>query len=702
MNIDRTMRRTEPAFRDMTLDILGNVLGRADNPSELGAYLVAELRELTGSRTVMLLQCAHSFGGHGHRIVSVQPDRRRELAAALQVEGLAATLHGARSSQFWDLAAGAETCPAGKALRSLGCSCGVGVPLNVGRTSVGCLLLLDLPDMRHIAEVIESLDMLATIVALVLRCAVLFEQQEAIIDQRTQALRQSEAQHRTLARVAPVGLFHTDPRGMGLYVNEKWREITGLTMDEARGDGWLRSVHRDDRQRVSDAWSGAVANQQPFRLEYRFQRGDGVVTWVLAQAEAETDPAGEVLGYVGTITDITPRKQAEQQRAELEAQLRHSQKMEAIGQLAAGIAHDFNNVLTTIQGNADLLKMMVPPESEQALCADEILRASHRAANMTGQLLAFGRKGKFQTINVPIHEVVNQVVQMLAHSIDRSITIDLDLEADPSAVLGDPAQLQNALLNLGLNARDAMPRGGRLAFATQNTRLDQAYCDRHPMDLAPGDYVEIRVNDTGIGMDAETSSRIFEPFFTTKPSGKGTGLGLAGVYGCVRSHRGTVTVDSTPGAGTTIAILLPLAESSRHAPDVDTPTEPIVGTGHILIVDDEETIRNFADTALRKLGYTVSTCSNGADAVAEYSAHGDEIDLVILDIVMPVMGGAEALDRIRHIDPDARVVISSGFSRDAAADKLLHNGAMAFLSKPFRIDELSHVVARYIKPGDAT
>ena len=401
---------------------------------------------------------------------------------------------------------------------------------------------------------------------------------------------------------------------------------------------------------------------------------------------------------VGLGLDISARKQAEGERNRLEEQLRQAQKMEAVGELAGGIAHDFNNILTAIQGNAELLKMELPSDGQLAGFAGEVIRGANRAADLTKQLLAFARKGKWRVTPVNIHSVINQTADMLTHSIDRRIDISLELNASPCTVMGDPTQLQNAMLNLGVNARDAMPDGGTLTYATRNVALSQSDCDEQSLELAPGRFLEINVADTGAGMDADTQKRIFEPFFTTKGVGKGTGLGLAGVYGCIMNHDGKISVYSEPGYGSTFKIMLPLSGEETAATTQTVASDaPARGTGHILIVDDEESIRNFVWTSLENLGYTVSACNDGAAGVDYYRKHYREIDLVILDLIMPKMSGQDVFSEMKKIDPDVKVLISSGFSHTQATTQMLDQGALALLNKPFQITELAETVAKHLQ-----
>lgn len=389
-------------------------------------------------------------------------------------------------------------------------------------------------------------------------------------------------------------------------------------------------------------------------------------------------------------------KRVEARTAELmeaKDKLFHAQKMEAIGQLAGGVAHDFNNLLTAIIGHAELLEMGIDPDSEDAKYTGVILSASTRAADLTKQLLTFSRKGKLQTVNVDTHSIIKEVISLLDRSIDKRIGVIRHLKALPSIIIGDPTQLQSAILNLAINSRDAMPDGGELTFQTKNILVTEAENLGSSEKLPCGQYVEITVSDTGIGMDKELQKRIFEPFFTTKNQGEGTGLGLASVYGCVMDHLGSISVYSEPGQGSVFKVLLPVAP--ELAMDTNLTSHDLTrGHGHILIVDDEENVRQFTRKALTHLGYVVSECHDGSQAVEFFRQNHSKIDLVILDQIMPKLSGEEAFFMMKDIQADVRVLIASGYIQNGTVDQLLINGVLGFLPKPFRIGELAREVAR--------
>jgi signal transduction histidine kinase/ActR/RegA family two-component response regulator len=385
------------------------------------------------------------------------------------------------------------------------------------------------------------------------------------------------------------------------------------------------------------------------------------------------------------------RAQAEA-RTELETmreRLRQAEKMEAIGQLAGGVAHDFNNQLGGIIGFAEMLaEYQQEPLAKRY--ADGILKAALRASALTRQLLAFSRRGSFQSVTTDTHAILQEVVELLQRSIDKRIDVKLQLAAAPSTVLADTAQLQNAFLNLGLNARDAMPDGGVLVFAT---RLATIASPQPEEELAPGQYVQISVTDTGCGMSAETKRRLFEPFYTTKEIGKGTGLGLASVYGTVKNHGGAIRVESEVGRGTTFHIYLPLYEGGVA---VAPPGAAALPTGHgkkIMLVDDEPVILAPGEAMLRTLGYEVAAYRDPSAALAAYQQAWCRIDLVILDMMMPKMSGRELYLALRAVNPNVKVLLASGYSEDGEAHALMELGVRAFVQKPYRRAELAQMIA---------
>jgi signal transduction histidine kinase len=413
------------------------------------------------------------------------------------------------------------------------------------------------------------------------------------------------------------------------------------------------------------------------------------------QTEIPTGAKHTIEAVSGMIGGVFARAKAEKALRESEARLRQSEKMQAIGQLAGGVAHDFNNQLMGITGYADLLHGQVKDNPKLLRYVENILLAARRSADLTAQLLAFARKGKYLSISVDIHKTIQEVVALLSHSIDKRIIIRRHLRADPCVTTGDPTQLQSAVLNLALNARDAMPHGGELIFTTDVVDLTEPRSwDNPPFDLSPGQYLSIGVADTGEGMTPEIKRHIFEPFFTTKEQGKGTGMGLAAVFGTIKNHRGAVTVDSAPHKGCAFRILLPLKEPDvEGTPSVGRSESPGFNGLKVLLVDDEEMVLKVASEMLSYLGCTIRVCRNGREGIRMVHKYPNDFDLVILDMVMPEMNGIDALLRIKKIAPDMRVLLSSGYSMGEKINEYVAaDPAVQFIQKPFRLEELSQKI----------
>ena len=497
----------------------------------------------------------------------------------------------------------------------------------------------------------------------------------------------SEARYRDLFHGVPVGLYQTSADGRMLNANRVVLEMLGLE-DLENLDGWNAvEVYLDPKER--EAWRQELEARGDLHREVQWRRRDGSVFWVDERARIRKDAQGGLL-YDGSAVDITERKQAEEAGEILRERLRSSEKFEAIGHLAGGVAHDFNNQLTAILGFAETLEEISVGELQKQF-AENIVRSCQRSADLTRKLLAFARKGSVLSEPVDLHQIILEVVSLLKHSLDKRIILQTRLEADRPVVMGDPTQLQNALMNMAINARDAMPEGGTLSFTTQVVALDPAYCRKMPYEIVPGTYLEACVADTGMGMEPETIRHIFEPFFTTKELGKGTGLGLASVYGTVKQHQGYIEARSTPGEGSCFQVYLPFCDLSVPVPD---PVVAPRGNGHILFVDDEAIVAEVTRELLDTLHYQVTLCRDGLEATEVYARIWPTVDLVILDMVMPRMGGKDAFFALRAINPQVKVLLVSGYSIEGEAQMLLRGGALGFLQKPFRRAELAQAVAK--------
>lgn len=430
------------------------------------------------------------------------------------------------------------------------------------------------------------------------------------------------------------------------------------------------------------------------KREWNYIRKDGSKVMVNLGVSVIKDHKDQISGYLAIAVDISERKKAEDALRESESKLHQAEKINAIGQLASGIAHDFNNQLAGIVGFSDLLSHKITDPKLKDF-AQQITSTAKRASDLTQQLLAFSRKGKFLSVPTDTHKIIDEVVKILKRSIDKTIEIKLQLNADSCIVVGDPTQIQNAFLNLALNARDAMPNGGELIFSSQIRNFPT----EQPLeDLSQGHYICISVNDSGKGMDIETKRRLFEPFFTTKGIGKGTGLGLPSVYGTIKNHGGTIRVYSELGHGSTFNVYLPLSKESEEYKSENLSRAIVMGNSEkIMMVDDERAVLSFANEMLKDLGYIPIVFEDPVEALKYYQQNWHSIDLVILDMVMPHQNGKELYIAMKQINPQIKAILASGFSVNGAAQGILDLGVLSFIQKPFNRIELSSNLVKALK-----
>jgi len=396
----------------------------------------------------------------------------------------------------------------------------------------------------------------------------------------------------------------------------------------------------------------------------------------------------EIIGVVLVFRDVT-------EEYTLQEKLRQSQKMDAIGQLAGGIAHDFNNMLGGIMGAVQILEKYTKDSPKSQKFLNIIFDASVRAADLTSKLLAFARKQPEASTSIPIHKPLKDAYELVEKTIDKRIKIITELSHENYKVIGDPSQLQSALINILINASHAIQGGGTITITTRDKILDSRYCLLSHFDLSPGNYVEISISDTGKGIFPEHIEKIFEPFFTTKKEGQGTGLGLSAVLGTVQQHKGEITVKSQINQGTVFKILLPLSSETQIQDQIEKPVN-VSGKGKILIVDDEHVIRITAQAILENLGYEIKTAVNGKDALEVIKNSPDNFDLVLLDMIMPEMNGKECFIELKKINPEIKVVLSSGFSREEDIELMRSLGIKGFIRKPFTGSELGIAVKNAI------
>jgi len=472
-----------------------------------------------------------------------------------------------------------------------------------------------------------------------------------------------------------LGIEKERVRGI-TWMSDNVLDMLGYSARETYGEDWWREhAHPDDIQPIVDIVYQDLLSKGFTAHEYRFLHRSGSYRWVRSELRLQRDAAGKPIEAIGSWSDITERMQLEQQ-------FQQAQKMEAVGQLAGGVAHDFNNLLTIISGYSEILLPMLGPNDPMRESVKAISEAGERAASLTRQLLAFSRKTVLEPKVLDLNEVVRETGKLLRRLIGEDILFTTVLDPAISRVKVDPDQFGQVLMNLAVNARDAMPKGGKLTMETRNAELDREYTRLHP-EATTGRYVLLSISDTGSGMSAEVKARIFEPFFTTKEVGKGTGLGLAVVLGVVKQSGGHIEVFSEPDVGTTFKIYLPTVEEKASGSKLIEVGNSGRGTETILVVEDEDGVRGLAVLVLKTYGYKVMAAGNGKEAMRLAAKHQGGIDLLVTDVVMPGMGGPDLAEALHPSFPKMKVLFSSGYTDDAVIRHGLLQEKVAFLQKPY-------------------
>jgi two-component system, cell cycle sensor histidine kinase and response regulator CckA len=507
------------------------------------------------------------------------------------------------------------------------------------------------------------------------------------------ALRDSEERFRGIVENLDDLFFITDDQGAIMYVSPAAERVLGWRPDELIERRFADFLPEDQVPVAVEQFRRCIeSGERIVDFAVAMRRADGSICQGEVKASIRTD-GGRVVGTIGLIRDISERAKAEQERQKLQEQLQQAMKMEAVGRLAGGVAHDFNNLLTVIRSNAELSLMDLTPNDPLSRSFGEIVKASESASSLTGQLLAFSRKQLIEPKLVDLNELISAMHKMLV----RLIGEDLVLHTLPGKELGvvkiDLGQIEQILVNLAINARDAMPEGGQLTIETANVEIDEEYCRAHT-DPRPGQYVMLAVSDTGQGMTDEVKTHLFEPFFTTKEKGKGTGLGLATIYGTVKQAGGNVEVYSELGKGTTFKIYLPRVDekADRLKKEARLSEQP-GGSETILLVEDEEMVRHLAVRILHRLGYHVLDAGSAGDALLLAEQHAASIHLLFTDVVMPGMNGRQLSDRIAAIHPETKVLYSSGYTENAVAHHGVIDQGLNFIGKPYT----PHALARAIR-----
>ena len=530
-----------------------------------------------------------------------------------------------------------------------------------------------------------------------------------------EALHASEAQFRSLAQAMPNHVWTAPLTGALDWFNNQVFIYSGLSLAELAGEGWTQMVHPEDLPGAAARWTTSLASGATYETEFRLRRADGAYRWHIARAVPVHDDEGRRLRWVGTNTDIEDQKTAAaaliDMNAQLEAQvmlrtgelmaaeasLRQAQKMEAVGHLTGGIAHDFNNLLTGIIGSLDIVRRRLEGQlsEDTARFIDAASTSAHRAAALTHRLLAFARRQSLDTRPEDLNACVAGMEDLLCRSLGEHIEFETNLQADLWPGLTDVHQLENALLNLAINARDAMPEGGKLIVETTNARLDEAYAQARE-DVTAGDYAVIAVTDTGMGMPANVVARAFDPFFTTKPIGQGTGLGLSMIYGFMKQSGGHVRIHSSPGQGTTVKLYLSRARGDAPAAPAALEGEVPRGQGEtVLVVEDDPTVRMLVVEVLEELGYRYLEAADGPSALALMDM--PRIDLLVTDVGLPNMNGRQLAEIARQRRPGLKVLFITGYAETAAVRGGFLDPGMEMMTKPFALDALGAKIRQLIE-----
>ncbi len=495
-------------------------------------------------------------------------------------------------------------------------------------------------------------------------------------------LEESRTRYKTIFNATADALFIHDSETFNILDNNNQAcQMFGYTSEEFLLIDFNQLCSGEDRytRKTAMDYLYKTLNEGVQNFEWHCRKKDGTLFWtdvILKQALIDNKNC-----VIASVRDISSRKQ-------LEEQLNQSQKMEAVGQLAGGVAHDFNNMLSGIMGSAEIIGKLSNNDKISEL-ADVIIKAAETAGNLTKQLLSFSRKGSSKLKPLHLHQAISNATDILERSFDRNIELRLDLDAENDTIYGDLPLIENIIINMSLNARDAMPSGGLLLIQTENQVID--HNNHFRTQDSDNDYICLTITDTGTGMTENTRKHIFEPFFTTKDVGKGTGLGLAAVYGAVKRHNGYIEVESEIGRGSKFLIYLPItAPVTFENPEIPEAVE-VSGSGTILLIDDEDIIRFVGEKMLTKLGYKVNTAVDGIEGISKFKENTP--DLVLLDMVMPNMSSTDCFYELKKIDPQVPIIAVSGFTPDDTINNLFDNGLAGFMEKPYKLHELSSKIA---------
>ncbi len=678
---------SSPAAHLMAIEVISELLV-STSPHKLGEALTEHLRELSGAKTVMVL--AHRTAPELDELLNVCPARRATLFSP---EDLNNFCHEKTPAELPVLT---KELPASDPLHAMLLQAGIEsvirFPLRVGGELVGLLLLFDLPGVERIAETKYIINLITAPIALALKNALAFrqiEQQaqelEHRVAERTAELQRSEERHRTILQTAMDGIWLTDTQGHFIEVNDTYCRMSGYSMHELLTMS-IQDIEAKENPDETAAHIRSIMAQGDDRFESQHRRKDKTVIDVEISVQYRTDDGGQ---FVAFVQDITERKQAEAEKSKLEVQLHQAQKMESIGRLAGGVAHDFNNMLTVILGHAQLGLMHLDPT--HPVCSDlaEISKSAERSADLTRQLLAFARKQTVAPKLLDLNATVMEMLKMLQRLIGEEIQLSWHPAPELRQINMDPSQIDQLLANLCVNARDAIEGSGRITIETENCNIDEEYCTANP-EAVPGEYVRLTVSDNGSGMSRETQVHIFEPFYTTKELGKGTGLGLATVYGIVKQNNGFINIYSETGEGTAFSIYIPChAGKGARALTEAAQKAPMRGQETILLVEDEPAILSITALMLEKQGYSVLKAGTPGEAVQLAREQAGEIHLLMTDVVMPEMNGRDLAKYLLSIYPGMKRLFMSGYTADVIAHHGVLDEGVHFIQKPFSLPNMA-------------
>jgi len=515
---------------------------------------------------------------------------------------------------------------------------------------------------------------------------------EKSIDKRLaiKKLKIAEKRYRNLIEESNFGLYILE-NSRFVLINKNFERITGYTLKDlnASGFNFEKLIAPEDRQAVKDK-TNRIIKTKKMPVIYNFKCVTKSGNKKDLRVRVSKYCYGKAHYIQGIIEDVSEEKK-------LELQFLQSQKMEALGKLAGGVAHEFNNLLTGILGYAELLDTIYT-DGKMKSAVEVILKSSRKAAKLTGQLLNFSRRGEFNPEPLNLNDSIKDVLMLVGKFINKDIDIIENLDKNLNLIEADSCQIEQAIINILLNSIDAIPKGGKIFISSVNTYLNEKFC-KIIGTLEPGNYVKISITDTGIGMTEETKQKAFEPFFSTKEKGEGTGLGLSTVYGIVKKHRGHINIFSEINQGTTVNLYFKQSESEKRLAE-SNQTELFFGKGSVLVIDDEKSVRSICQDMLNILGFNVYSASSGEEGITIMQKYSNEIKIVILDMIMPDMCGERTFYKIKEINPDAKVLIASGYSQNPKVENILKHGAKLFLQKPFQLKELSDAIKTTLqKPG---